>query len=167
MRTAILVCGIVISSAFGALIASAILDSMQGVLGFAAWRWLFYIEGAATIVVAVCAVYILPDFPESTQPGWLTEEEVRLAIRRMQEDADTSGDYDVETKAVSEGFWLAVSDPNVWILTMTQFFLTMASGFAGWFPTIMSTLGYNRTITLLLCAPPYLLTTIVTFVAAR
>ena len=167
MRTAILVCGIIISSAFGALIASAILDSMQGVLGFAAWRWLFYVEGAATVIVAACAIRILPDFPETTRPGWLTEEEIRLAVRRMQEDVDMSGDYGVQQKGVSEGFWLAVSDLNVWILTMTQFFLTISGGFTGWFPTIVSTLGYNPTATLLLCAPPYLLTTVITFMAAR
>ncbi|KIP07689.1 hypothetical protein PHLGIDRAFT_409595 [Phlebiopsis gigantea 11061_1 CR5-6] len=167
MRTAILVCGVIFSNAFGALLASAILDSMQGVLGFAAWRWLFFVEGTTTIIVATSAVYILPDFPETTRPGWLTEEEVRLAVRRMQENADMSEDYGVDTKGISDGFWLAISDPNTWILTMTQFFLTLSGGFTDWFPTIMSTLGYNPTITLLLCAPPYLLTTVITFIAAR
>ena len=37
-RTALLYCGNIISNAFGALIASGILDGMQGKLGDAAWR---------------------------------------------------------------------------------------------------------------------------------
>lgn len=39
MRTAILSCGSLISNAFGSLIASGILDGMEGKLGHAAWRW--------------------------------------------------------------------------------------------------------------------------------
>ena len=39
LRTAILSCGSMLSNAFGSLIASGILDGMEGVLGQAAWRW--------------------------------------------------------------------------------------------------------------------------------
>jgi hypothetical protein len=35
---AILFCGSLISNAFGSLFASAILDVMDGILGYAAWR---------------------------------------------------------------------------------------------------------------------------------
>jgi len=45
-------CGIFIGEAFGALIASGILD---GVFGYTAWRWLFSVEGALTILVATLA----------------------------------------------------------------------------------------------------------------
>jgi hypothetical protein len=38
LRTAILYCGNSISNAFGALIASGILGSLDGTLGFTAWR---------------------------------------------------------------------------------------------------------------------------------
>ena len=39
MRTAVLSCGSLISNAFGSLIASGILDGMQGKLGHSAWRY--------------------------------------------------------------------------------------------------------------------------------
>jgi sugar phosphate permease len=58
---------------------------MQGSLGRAAWRWLFYIEGALTVGVAIVAIFILPDFPSTTK--WLTPAERRLAELRMEEDA--------------------------------------------------------------------------------
>ena len=166
LRTALLFCGNIISNAFGALIASAILDNMEGVLGRAAWRWLFYIEGSLTIVVAVCAIFILPDFPETTKSGWLTEEEVRLAVRRMEADSDDS-DEAAGSRSLMRGFWMAVFDPHVWILTVAMLCQIMANGFTAWFPTIVSTLGYDRTVTLLLCAPPYLYTALQTFFLSR
>lgn len=41
-RNAVLFCGNLISNAFSALIAAGVLSNMQGVLGHAAWRWLFW-----------------------------------------------------------------------------------------------------------------------------
>jgi MFS family permease len=41
-RNAILFCGNLISNAFSALIGAGVLSNMQGVLGHAAWRWLFW-----------------------------------------------------------------------------------------------------------------------------
>ncbi len=58
---------------------------MQGQLGQEAWRWLFYIEGAMTVAVAIIAIFILPDFPSTS--NWLTPAERRLAELRMEEDA--------------------------------------------------------------------------------
>lgn len=42
VRNAILFCGNLISNAFSALIGAGVLSNMQGVLGHAAWRWLFW-----------------------------------------------------------------------------------------------------------------------------
>ena len=42
VRNAILFCGNLISNAFSALIAAGVLSNMQGILGHAAWRWLFW-----------------------------------------------------------------------------------------------------------------------------
>lgn len=39
--------------------------------------------------------------------------------------------------------------------------------FNAYFPTLTATLGYNRTVTLLLCAPPWGFAAIVAFVVAR
>jgi len=46
VRNAILFCGNLISNAFSALIAAGVLSDMQGVLGHAAWRWLFWSKHA-------------------------------------------------------------------------------------------------------------------------
>ena len=98
LRYTILYCGNLISNAFGSLIAAGVLANMKGVLGHAAWRWLFYskfslssrdlplmsVEGAITMFVAVIAIPILPDFPHNTRG--FSEEERQLAQLRMLED---------------------------------------------------------------------------------
>ncbi|KAG1743063.1 MFS general substrate transporter [Suillus lakei] len=137
LRTAILFCGNSVSHAFGALIASGILGSLDGTLGFKAWRWLFFVEGTLTIVVAVSAIWILPDFP-STPSAWLSPDEQTLAKRRMEEE----------------------------VLTVIEHKNSLMS-FGIFFPTLSATMGYNPTISLLLCAPPWILGTATSFVVAR
>lgn len=152
LRTAILYCGNIISNAFGSLIASGILSNMQGKLGHSAWRWLFYIEGALTIAIAAIAIFVLPDFPTTTR--WLTPQERALAIKRMEEDAGV-GDEQQTEQGAGKGFWLAVTDWKVWWLAFALTSQVVALSFNAYFPTLSATLGFNRTVTLLLCAPPF------------
>ncbi|KAG2360883.1 major facilitator superfamily domain-containing protein [Suillus spraguei] len=159
-RTALVSSGISISSAFGSLFASGILHSMQGILGQAAWRWLFYIEGGITILVATSALFILPDFPHNTK--WLTPEERALAISRLLEDDCGKADV-LEKRATMQGLWDAVSDWKVWWFSVAFMFQCIAHALFGYFPTLCATLGYDTTTTLLLCAPPWMFATIVIF----
>ncbi|EKM59844.1 uncharacterized protein PHACADRAFT_158253 [Phanerochaete carnosa HHB-10118-sp] len=149
MRTTLLSCGSLISNAFGSLIASGILDGMQGKLGHAAWRWLFYIEGALTIFAAICAIFILPDFP-TTSHRWLSPLEVKLAERRMLEDVGVGDEAETETGGPLHGLLQAITDWK-----------------NAFFPTLAAMMGYSTTVTLLLCAPPWALATLDAFDAAR
>ncbi|KAF9569060.1 MFS general substrate transporter [Agrocybe pediades] len=164
LRTAILYCGNIISNAFGALMASGILSGMQGKLGHAAWRWLFFIEGALTIAVAVIAIFVLPDFPATTK--WLSPEERALAMRRMEEDAGVGDEEQTETGATA-GLWMALTDWKVWWLSFALTAQVVALSFNAYFPTLSATMGFNRTVTLLLCAPPFIFTAIFAFVLSR
>ncbi|GAB1519234.1 hypothetical protein RhiTH_002300 [Rhizoctonia solani] len=160
LRTAILYCGNLSSNAFGGLIAAGILDGMQGKLGHAAWRWLFFIEGAVTMAVAILAIFILPDFPSTTK--WLSPME-----RRLAQDAGGEADHDTKEEGAFHGLILAVKDWKVWWLALALTAQVVGLSFNAYFPTLTATLGYNRTITLLLCAPPWAFATIVAFINAR
>ncbi|KZO91347.1 MFS general substrate transporter [Calocera viscosa TUFC12733] len=165
LRTAILYCGNLISNAFGGLMAAGILGGMQGVLGHAAWRWLFYIEGALTMFFAVCAIFILPDFPSTTT--WLSPEERKLAEWRMAEDASGSADDDLNTvSSQMRGLWLAVTDWKVWFLSFMLTAQVVGLSFNAYFP-LTGSLGYNTTISLLLVAPPWAFAVIVAFLNAQ
>ncbi|PPQ73434.1 hypothetical protein CVT25_001292 [Psilocybe cyanescens] len=162
LRIAILCCGNIISNAFGALMASGILSGMEGKLGHAAWRWLFFIEGSLTIAIAILAIFILPDFPETTR--WLTDDERALALRRLQEDMGS--DEEMESGGLS-GLWMAITDWKVWWMALLLTSWTVTLSFNTYFPTLSATMGFNRTVTLLMCAPPFLFTAIVAFILSR
>ncbi|KAG2136487.1 sugar transporter [Suillus bovinus] len=133
---------------------------IPGILGQAAWRWLFYIEGGATILVAICAIFILPDFPHNTR--WITPEERALAISRLAEDAHAGAD-ELGKRTTVQGLRDAVSDWKVWLFSIAAIFQVVGQSFFAYFPTLCATLGYDTTITLLLCAPPWLLAGIISF----
>jgi len=172
-----------LSNAFGSLIASGILDGMEGRFGYAAWRyedlhapispnysrpiplrWLFFIEGSLTVFVAICAIFILPDFPE-TSYGWLTPTEQSLAQRRMMEDA--GADDQGSTSGHMAGFMMAVTDWKVWWLALGLTSMVVSLSFNAYFPTLSATMGYDRTMTLLLCAPPWIFATFIALGVSR
>lgn len=127
-------------------------------------RWLFYIEGALTIAIATLAIFVLPDFPATTK--WLSDEERALAMRRMEEDVGV-GDEEQTEQGSGAGLWMAVTDWKVWWLAFALTAQVVALSFNAYFPTLSATLGFNPTVTLLLCAPPFVFAAIVAFMLSR
>lgn len=127
-------------------------------------RWLYFIEGAVTIAVAIAAIFILPDFPENSS-SWLSPAEQALAIQRMKEDARHSihGEY------ISEyaGFKMAMLDWKIWWMALTYAAVFLSISFNAYYPTLTATLGYSRKISLVLVAPPPILVSILSFFYAR
>ena len=72
-----------LAGAFGGLLASAI-GKMDGMRGYAGWRWIFILEGTLTCVVSFFFFFLLPVFPEDAK--WLTQEEKDLAIARVKSE---------------------------------------------------------------------------------
>lgn len=130
-------------------------------------RWLFYIEGSLTIIIAIIAMFILPDFPLTTR--WLSPAERKLAVLRMEEDGGLySSDQEPQDQSKrSSGFIQAMSDWRVWYLALALTSEVVALSFNAFFPTLTATLGFNTTITLILAAPPWILTAVAAFYVAR
>ncbi|THH31322.1 hypothetical protein EUX98_g2895 [Antrodiella citrinella] len=167
LRIAILYCGNIISNAFGSLMASGILSGMEGKLGHSAWRWLFYIEGALTIFVALSAIFILPDFPATTKGKWLSDQERALAMKRMEEDAGVGDETETEVGGPTAGLMLALKDWKVWWMALAMTSQVVALSFNAYFPTLSATMGFGPTVSLLLCAPPFAFTAILAFFLSR
>ncbi|KAJ7643674.1 major facilitator superfamily domain-containing protein [Roridomyces roridus] len=162
-RSAILYTGLLISNGFGALIAAGILSNMDGVRGIRAWRWMFYIEGSITILVAFFSMWALPDYPNNTR--WIIGDERRLAQARLAEDAGEA-DQDNENESPFKGLKLAIKDPLVLTLAVMNCAQLLGLSFVNFFPTLTSTLGFGFTSSLLLAAPPWVFASIVTCVNA-
>jgi len=155
-RIAILYTGNILATAFAGLIAAGIFHGMDGSLGLAGWKWLFILQGVVTFVIAIVGYFVLPDFPHNTK--WLTEEERSLAHNRMELDT-TSNQGNTSTM---KGLKQAAKDPVVWLFCFMAHMHLAANGFKNFFPTVVKSLNFNTTLTLVLTCPPYLIAGAVT-----
>lgn len=57
---------------------------MAGVGGYNGWRWIFIIEGLATVVAAVASKFLIVDWPEKAK--FLNDEERTLLLSRLKDD---------------------------------------------------------------------------------
>lgn len=103
-----------LSGAFGGLFAAGIAAAFKH-NRIASWRWLFMIEGAATVVFAIASMFVIPNWPTTTK--WLTEEERQLSVVRLIEDAGS----EEEELSAKQGFMLAIKDYRVWLAVTGQF----------------------------------------------
>ncbi|KAJ5609257.1 hypothetical protein N7528_009824 [Penicillium herquei] len=152
-RMSLFYSGSLISGAFGNLIAAGILSGLKGKQGLSAWQWLYIIEGSITMFVGLVICFLLPDFPETWKllsPEMRRVAERRLAVEAAEADVDEEGGM-----SQIKGFKLAMTDIKTYALALGYMCITGAAGFQNFFPTLAETLGYNKTISLLLVAPPY------------
>ncbi|RDH27538.1 major facilitator superfamily domain-containing protein [Aspergillus welwitschiae] len=152
VRNAILFCGNLISNAFSALVGAGVLSNMQGTLGHAAWRWLFWIEGAITMFVAISAAFVLPDLPTNTRG--FTQEELQVAQLRMTEDVGEV-DVDSDDQGPWDGLFMAIKDVKIYIMMLTFTAYVVGLSFNAFFPSLTETLGFSYVPTLLMSAPPW------------
>ncbi|KAL4905504.1 hypothetical protein BDW74DRAFT_17505 [Aspergillus multicolor] len=154
LRMSIFYSGSLLSGAFGNLIAAGILDGLAGARGMSAWQWLYIIEGSITVFIGLVVAAVLPDFPENWR--LLPEEMKHVAVKRLAIEA-AQADVDEAGKGSQiKGLKMAFSDVKTYALAVAYMAITGASGFQNFFPTLTATLGYNKTISLLLVAPPYI-----------
>ena len=130
------------------------------------YRWLYFIEGGLTCIIALFAFYVVPDYP-TTQASWLTAEEQLFAQKRTKEDLQRRDtDSSLDTSQVS-GLVEAFTDLTVWWLAIAFMLLEISQSFVMFFPTVVATLGYSPSITLLLCVPPQILNVLTMFFVTR
>lgn len=87
---------------------------MDGAAGLSGWRWLFILQGAVTLVIAIIAFFILPDEPLTTR--WLTPEERTLAHERIQRDTVQNTGETTSWRGILE----AAKDRKVWLFVFMQ-----------------------------------------------
>lgn len=134
MRMAIWHAGNTVSNILSGFLAAGILTNMDDVLGLHAWQWFFIIEGAASILVASAAFFLLPSWPHNTK--WLSHEESEMAQYRVQ--VSNGGKYE-EDGGTWDGLKDAAKDPFTWYFCLMHFALVTAQSFKDFMPSVSRT----------------------------
>ncbi|KAL4991465.1 major facilitator superfamily domain-containing protein [Aspergillus falconensis] len=143
-RMAVLYTGNMLASAFSGLISAAVFATLDKKHGLAGWQWLFLIQGVVTVAVAIAVFFLLPNSPKQTL--WLTPEERELAHDRIVRDTTQKA----EGTSVWTGLRAACLDYRTWIFALMCNLDLSANGFKNFMPTVVETLGFNSTVTLVL-----------------
>ncbi|KAL8287355.1 hypothetical protein RQP46_003807 [Phenoliferia psychrophenolica] len=158
LRISIFFSAATIAGAFGGLLARLI-NLMDGVAGLHGWRWIFILEGIATVVVAVASFWMLHDYPGTAK--FLDERERRFVVARLaRDDNGLATRYD--TKFIRETFM----DWKVWAFSIMYIGTLMPLySFSLFSPTIVKDLGYTAATAQLLSVPPYVVAAFATIFA--
>lgn len=161
-----------IAGAFSGLLAYGI-AKMHGVGGKAGWRWIFILEGLATVLIAFFAFYAMYDYPDTAK--FLTQEEKDYLMHRIkydtnvvvsgnnsnvitEDDMPDIGNHPENDEHGGRYVWAAFKDWHVYAGTLL-FLANVIPGYAlvMFLPTILSSLGFSRTKSQLLTVPCYAL----------
>ncbi|KAI1313221.1 nicotinamide mononucleotide permease [Xylaria venustula] len=159
LRAAILYSGSQLGNAFGTLFAIGVLR-LDGQRGLSGWRWLFLIEGVLTSGLALLFSLILPNSNQKVI-GMTQIERDWVQWNMISDQGQNNNAEEISNK---QGFILAVTDPKTWLLTGTLYSIFIVSSLTNFFPSVVGGLGFNRTTTYGLTAPPFVLSVIVMLV---
>lgn len=101
-----------LAGAFSGLLAFA-LDKMDGLGNLAGWRWIFIIEGIATVVMGASVPWTLPDSPKTA--SFLSQNQKHLILSRLRQDSGmNAGAVETEDKLHWASLKSALLDWRVW-----------------------------------------------------
>ncbi|KAI0595725.1 major facilitator superfamily domain-containing protein [Biscogniauxia sp. FL1348] len=149
-----------LAGAFGGVLAYGI-GRMAGIVWENGWRWIFILEGIATVVIAVAAFGFVYNYPATSE--FLSEDERTFINQRLAADSDATHDETFSWGAVKQ----ALRDPNCWLYglgfhTMSLPLYTLSL----FLPTIINNLGYTAATAQLLTVPPYAFAFLITLAVA-
>lgn len=119
-------------------------------------RWLFIVEGAATIGWAICAHFLLLDFPSQSSKKF-SERELLLASKRLALDNASATTTESNRPKISsiKALIKAVSDWRTWIMVFGYMVIVGSSTLSYFYPTLVQGLGYKSTMAQYMVIPIY------------
>ncbi|KAI5783173.1 major facilitator superfamily domain-containing protein [Peziza echinospora] len=147
-RMALFFSAATLAGAFGGLLARGI-SEMDGIGGKPGWAWIFILEGILTLGVAICAYWVINDYPETAK--FLTAEEKLEVARRLKADRTSLAD-----EFHMKYFMDALKDWKIYVhMLITIGIYTPLYSFSLFLPTIVAGIGYKNNEAQLMTVPPY------------
>ncbi|CAD6445448.1 1972e50c-1deb-4fde-92c7-5f8019fc6b56 [Sclerotinia trifoliorum] len=73
-----------IASMFSGYLQAGLYTSLNGSHGIAGWRWLFIMDAAISIPIAVWGFFAIPDLPHNTKAFYLNADDRKYSIERVE-----------------------------------------------------------------------------------
>ena len=139
---AIIIVGVPAAFVFGGPVSTLLLD-MDGIAGLRGWQWIFIIEGAPVLLLALAVLKLLPDGPKHAQ--FLTSNEKDFIAARL---ALEDGSKPAQTGA-------AIRDARIYAFALALFTILGALyGLLLWLPQIVQAMGFsNREVGFIVALP--------------
>jgi len=136
-----------ISSIVGSPISGMLLNFTGW--GLEGWQWLFILEALPSVLVGLCVLFYLTDFPR--QARWLQEDEIAW-LENVQATEKRN-----KEKVEHLSLFQALTDARILFCALVYFCLNAASyGVAFFLPTIIKNFGVSDAQTGLLAALPFI-----------
>ena len=128
---AIFMSAVPVSGIIAGPVSGWILDRMSGVGHLAAWQWLFIVEGIPSVLAGLVTLHFLTDKPSKAK--WLTEDEKKLVLRRLDEEEQQKSANQTRHRLVD-----AFRSVPVWQLSLAYFGITACNyGISFWLPQVI------------------------------
>lgn len=168
-------CASALSGAFSGLLAAGI-SKMDGIGGYAGWRWIFIIEGLITVILGIGCFFLLIDSPRlSTR--WLDQDEIRyMGIQQFIKDGGQLREE--QEKTTLKDVWGVMKNWRLYLLAYImmcqsacnygpspsmnitlgpdRFTLRIFTGTKFTLPTVTKAMGFQDTNAQLMTVPPYI-----------
>jgi hypothetical protein len=166
-RIAYFYCTSALSGAFSGLLAAGIAQ-MDGLGGYEGWRWIFILEGIATVILGVMSFFLLIDSP-SLSGKWLTEDEIRyLNLQGFIKQGGRFSDTENENKFNWYDLKMVVTNWRLYLQAYQLLVISACSyGTKFTLPSIVKGMGFTSTNAQLMTAPAYVAGGISSLVFAR
>ncbi|CCH44170.1 putative transporter SEO1 [Wickerhamomyces ciferrii] len=119
-RTGTYYFGLYLGTLTSGLLQSAIFNALDGVNNISGWRYMFLIDGVIAFTITLITLFCVPGTPFKCYSIWLTDDEIKLARKRMRENGTdekpptTKQFFDPKVYKTIFGSWI------FWIFTLSN-----------------------------------------------
>ncbi|EQB58678.1 major facilitator superfamily transporter [Colletotrichum gloeosporioides Cg-14] len=165
-RIAIFYSASALAGAFSGLLAFVIVR-MDGLAGIAGWRWIFIIEGIASVVAGVATFFLLIDTP-ALSTRWLDADERKyLELRQYAVQGNSIRVREAEKTRKWEILRSVLLDWQLYLQALVYWSNTVPNfGMKFTMPQIIKNMGYTSSNAQLLTIPPYIVGAISAYISS-